>query len=126
MINGKTNNREKVNELNVFFSEIGSKLAEQFDNDVETPILPRVPPIYELCQTNYETVECLPSNLGPSRAIGVDGLTSQLLQDARKTVIISLLYIINISIRTKTFPTMWKEGYVTPIHKESSRSSPNN
>ena len=118
--------KEMANKLNDFFCEIGPSLSRKFDNDPE-PVINNVnPPIYELKETDYATIERLLLKLGPSKSCGSDGITSRLLRDAGDNVIIPLLHIINISIKCKTFPDTWKHAVITPIHKEGDRTCPGN
>ena len=43
-----------------------------------------------------------------------------MLKDSAKEIAVPLAHIINLSISTSTFPTIWKIAIVTPIHKSGS------
>ena len=49
-----------------------------------------------------------------------------LLKDAGVLIIPALTHIINLSIKSKSFPSIWKKGKVTPIFKVGNNTMPRN
>ena len=113
--------RTMANSLSTYFPTIGDALA----SGIEIEVAACSPPIYEITPTNYETIERLPSTIGRSKATGDDGITPRLLQDCGDNVIILILHIVNLRIRTKTFPDKWKHELISLIHKHGQRTLPN-
>ena len=61
-----------------------------------------------------------------NKATGLDGVSAKLLRLAAPVLTKTVTHILNQSILTGHFPTSWKLGKVTPIHKSGNRSDRNN
>ena len=61
-----------------------------------------------------------------STSCGLDGITARLLKAAGPSIYPVLLHICNISIQMRTFPTSWKIGCITPLHKSGDTINPDN
>jgi len=70
-------------------------------------------------------LKCI-DELKPSGSSGPDLISNKLIKTFKFEIAAPLLQIINGSITHGIFPDIWKQGYVTPIFKRGSRSSPNN
>ncbi len=64
--------------------------------------------------------------LKPSTSCRVDGITARLLKAAGPSIYPIILHICNLSISQSEFPSPWKIGCVTPLHKSGDLISPNN
>ena len=53
---------------------------------------------------------------------GIDKISVRLLQEAGTTILESLHYIFNLSIKTGIFPEDWKTARVTPIYKSDDKT----
>ena len=73
-----------------------------------------------------EEVMKLIGNLGENKATGLDGVSAKLLRLAAPVLCKTVTNILNLSISTGQFPSTWKLGKVTPIHKSGNRSDQNN
>jgi len=59
-------------------------------------------------------------SLNRNKASGMDYLPPGLLKDSAAELSKPLAYIINLSITTSTFPTLWKLAKIAPIHKSGN------
>ncbi len=73
-----------------------------------------------------EEVMKLIGNLGENKAIGLDGVSAKLFRLTDPVLSKPNTNILNLSISTGQFPTIWKLGKVKPIHKSGNRSDQNN
>ncbi len=73
-----------------------------------------------------EEVMKLIGNLGENKATGLHGVSAKLLRLAGPVLFKPITKILNLSISTGQFPTTWKLGKVTPIHKSGNRYDQNN
>ena len=60
------------------------------------------------------------------KATGPDNLPPSLLKGAAGVSCGTLCYIVNLSIETSTFPTIWKIPRIVRIHKSGAMSQPEN
>ena len=133
-INDKTidNPAEISSEFNKFFVSVASKIKE-----------PVVPSNFDKLSTfcneklaenasfsiptlGHEKVEKYLKNIDITKATGTDTIGPRLLKLAAPYISESLTFICNQSIVNSTFPEKWKEGKVTPLHKNGSREDTNN
>ncbi|KAJ8031032.1 hypothetical protein HOLleu_27625 [Holothuria leucospilota] len=61
-----------------------------------------------------------------TKATGVDDISCKILKIAKSIIVPSLTEIINLSIRTKSVPNLWKQAKVTPIFKSGDRNDVSN
>ena len=66
------------------------------------------------------------SNLNVSKATGLDNIGSKILKISANIIAPSLVYIINKSIISGSFPSMWKEAKVKPLFKSGDKDGINN
>ena len=52
-----------------------------------------------------------------NKSTGISNLPPCLLKDAARSVSIPLTYLINLSLRTGSYPMDWKIAKIVPIHK---------
>lgn len=133
-INDKTvdNPSEISSEFNKFFVSVASKIKE-----------PVVPSNFDRLRTfcnekltentsfsiptlGHEKVEKYLKNIDITKATGVDSIGPRLLKLAAPYISESLTYICNQSIVNSVFPEKWKEGKVTPLHKNGPKDDRNN
>ena len=50
--------------------------------------------------------------LKTNKAIGLDNISARLLKDSASVISASLTRLINLSLETRTFPSIWKSGKV--------------
>ncbi len=92
-------------------------------NFIQSKIAPStkfsIPPIQE------EGVHELLADLDKHKMTGLDGVSAKLLRLASSVITRSITKILKTSINTGHFPTKWKLGWVTPIHKVGNKSEYN-
>ncbi len=96
-------NEEHVSNQEKLKSFINSKVAPDVSFDI--------PPI------SHDIVLKQLKELDPTKAIGMDGLASKILKMAAHVIALTVTKIINLSITTGKFPTLWKLARVCPIFK---------
>ena len=125
-INGKAivGDEEIATKFNQYFSEIGSKLADEIpDNDFDplhyvTPVLNS----FTFQTISEEDVHRIISSMKTSKSAGIDKISVKLIQAAARTILNSLKNIFNLSLNTGIFPDDWKVARVTPIFKSNSKT----
>ena len=115
---------EKAEILNCFFVSqtcLNDKDKEppHFINDGSLPCLENI------VITTEEVKDTL-SNLPVGKACGPDGVNNHVLKECATELSFPLSVLFNMSIKSKTFPTIWKEANVTPIFKKDDPSNPSN
>ena len=89
---------------------------ERKDSDLKLAFPPITP------SQTQKLIKAIPSG----KATGLDGVSARLLKIAAPVVAPSLAKLINICITSGTFPAVWKEAKVTPLHKGNSKADKNN
>ena len=64
--------------------------------------------------------------LSKKKAIGLDGISSQLIKISAPVIVALITEIFNCSVLTGVFPDEWKAARVTPVFKSGSPSDVNN
>ena len=75
--------------------------------------------------TVEETLKAIDS-LKPTMSAGPDRISNRLIKGLKFNICNPFTKVANISLETGTFPSLWKQGNVIPIHKKESRLDPNN
>ncbi len=121
--------------LNSHFCSVASKLAEHFasivGNDNTSTVLPlndsiQNPKRFSFDCVTTEYVEQQLSTLQTTKATGLYRISARLLKDASSVIAARLAKICNYSLSTATFPSLWKIGRVTALHKQGDRTDMNN
>ena len=60
------------------------------------------------------------------KATALDNLSSALLKDCADVIVGPLSHLIKLSLKTGTVPLIWKKARITPLHKSSSTTTPEN
>lgn len=74
---------------------------------------------------SIEQTQKLIESIPLSKATGADGLSVRILKIAAPSIAPSLAKLINLCITSGTFPSVWKEAKVVPLHKHDSKSNKN-
>ena len=108
-----TNTPENGDYTNVSLQNfIDSKITTDIKFDI-----PEVSQRYVVKQLN---------SLQDGKAVGLDGLSPKILRISAAVIAPPLTRILNLSIRTGTFPQVWKVAKVVPLHKNGSPSDLSN
>ena len=68
------------------------------------------------------TLKTLISKLNPGKAVGPDGLTSQILKELHIEVAPILADIFNTSLHEGKVPDNWWYAHVTPVYKKRTKN----
>ena len=82
---------------------------------------------FSLQAVHPDTVEKILATLKNSKSCGLDTIDTFSLKLAAPYIIPALTHLVNLSIATQTFPTMWKTAKVIiPLYKKEDPLSPKN
>ena len=59
--------------------------------------------------------------LKSKKSFGIDGITSEVLKIGSNVLVVPLTYIVNSSITTGKYPSLWKIAKVIPVHKKGDK-----
>ncbi len=127
-LNGLNNNKDIANELNKHFCTTGTRIQNDIDVTEDMAIFPPPvsPPVFDFSMVSDDQVAEAICRLSNTRACGTDQITSFMLKAGKAEILPVLTHIFNLSVREKTFPTMWKHARVTPLYKSGPRNQPDN
>jgi len=116
---------EIVNEFNKYFTEIGSKLA----NNIETPrngsfkdyLISKQTVSFEFKPVSPEDIIKIIDELKPKTSSGLDKISNRFLKYVKKELSSTLSKLINISLAQCTFPDQLKIAKITPIFKSKNQ-----
>ena len=118
-----TDEKDKANALNDFFAS-QSNLEQE---ERELPLL------YPLNKNTIENVNITAAKvnkilqcLQTSKASGPDELNPLILKKTAKSISPIIAHIFNHSMKTSTFPSIWKLAHVTPLFKKGDRHNTGN
>ncbi len=126
-----------ANEFNSYFTSVGKSTADRVEALAENNHISITPPLPRL--TNADSAERFeftpvtrsqirkiilktPSNKAP----GPDKIGIQCIKDTLDVILDPLTNIINCSLMTSTYPSIWKLAEVIPLHKEGDHEVASN
>ena len=112
---------ETSDHMNKFFSSIGPKLAEKFNEPLR---------FYDRVQdnecpsflTDFEEIHQLCREINTSKSSGFAQIAAKVLKSAFLVLVSQLVHMFNASFSTGICPTSWKKATVIPIFKGGDRS----
>ena len=113
---------QKANMLNAFFI---SQAAVNDDNKRLPDMIPNEYS-FNVVQFTCQDVRDVLQNLNVYKSCGPDLISPQLLREGADILYKPLLTVFNRSIDKCYFSSQWKDGNVTPIHKQGEKSIPSN
>ena len=78
-------------------------------------------PVFEFKEITVQTLRKLIKKMKGGHSCGIDGIDSFSLKLAAPLIEESLLHLVNLSIRTATFPVSWKHQLIFPQHKKDEK-----
>ena len=110
-----TSDIDKANALNNFFSE-------QCHLDTDGATLPDTEPLdtsnLKMINITARSVKDIIDILNTSKSSGPDDIKAIFLKNTSGAIAPVLAKIFNFSLRTSTFPDIWKLAFITPLHKK--------
>lgn len=136
----KNNARSSINEVGLFFSNVGKNLAREILTKRQcmtdpAPDLPSTPlldaqnsPVNSLTILDVDEaeVEAIILQLRNDCAVGWDGISPIMLKNCRHILVPHITYLLNRCLQMGVFPNAFKKAIVHPIYKSGSRSCVNN
>ena len=113
---------KKATALNEYFCKISTiddadVELRRFENRTETFL-----PVISVEQS--EVIDSL-SILKVNKATGPDGISHRMLRQTSKTIFLPLCNLFNLSLKTNTYPALWKIAHVMPVFKKGYKSQTN-
>ena len=115
-----------LDELNRHFNVSQNLKFVASDNDQSYPICKadeNIEPLYFNNVENLEVLKCIKSI--STNACGADSISIELLKRISMIVLPTITHIINFSLYTGKYPTIWKKSIIIPIPKKDSPSALN-
>ena len=81
---------------------------------------------FQLLETSPEKVSSILKGLKPSKAAGIDDLSSKFLKDGAHVLARPISQLCNLSIKLNSFPKSCKIAKVKPLFKKDSKTDPQN
>ena len=109
---------------------LNSSFAQQCTASVMNPALPTetVPTVRKTFSFRLlasDAVQKKLSSLNVWKSTGPDGFSNSLLKECAEVLSPPLAHVFNCSLQSGVFPTVWKQGLVSPVYKnKGSRSNP--
>ena len=112
--------------INEFFTNIGPKLAENFDN-TWTDDLPYIEHcmLEEFVFSEREVTNAI-KEIDINKSASVDNMATRVLKDAFEYLIPQLTHMFNCSLTMSSFPDDWKRATVVPLQKSGDKSNVSN
>ena len=114
---------EKAEELNSYFASISTINETTFE----------LPPFENRCDVDFRYIQITESKvidvlkiLKLNKATGPDGISNRMLKSTCNTVSVPLSKLFNFSLRTHTYPELWKISHVMPLFKKGDKTQPCN
>lgn len=124
--------QNKVNEFNYFLANVGEKTFEKSqhnlpdEGDITQPNAD--PPNTATCNmlrpqpTDSNTLILIIKHLKNTASYGSDGIPLRFLRDFLPVIVTYLIFILNTSIVTGSFPSLCKHAILVPIFKSGRKS----
>ena len=117
---------EAVENINSFFVNVGTCLAEKILNKPREPSAKSIecpcPYSMGLLPTDEVEIESLIINLRQNCAMGWDGISSEFLKKYKDVLVSPLTFVCNLALEMGIFPTAFKTAIIHPIYKSGDRN----
>ena len=130
------NPKDKADQFNNFFASVGKntyKKTQDILNDhniqhgrITQTLTSNGIQLFRPQPVTIETVILTMKSLNNSNAYGIDGIPTRFLKDSLVVISLYITIIINTSIVTGTYPSIWKCPLVDPHHKSGDIDDPSN
>ena len=125
-----TSHKDIANCFNSYFSTVGQKLADVFDDDADVDADENLdgpaPHRFMFTEVTPDEVYKQLMKMPTGKATGLDDISPRLLKAGAPVIAGPLASIMNMSIRSGVVPAKWKQSRVTPIFKEGDRFETSN
>ena len=111
--------------INTFFTNIGPSLASNFDDNWVDDIA-EVQPNMPMLVITDEDIRKTICEIDVHKSSAIENISSRILKDAFEVIVPQLTFLFNMSLRTGTFPTVWKNANIIPLQKNGDKTDVNN
>ena len=129
----KSKTLEMVSNFSNYFATVVAKLkskAISFSNYVWKPhhhLQPRkTDKIFAFSYVSKVSVENQLKSMKRKKATGIDELPACMIKDCAKAISQPLTFIVNLSLKSGVFPTVWKRAKINPVYKSGDTGKPEN
>lgn len=129
---GTTNDEKKIaNAFNSYFASVGPELAKSIpqNNQDYMEFLKKVSKpktTFEFREVTENEIRKIIKTMKNKTSSSFDNLSNKVLKQISETIIEPLTYIINLSLKTSSFPENWKTAKIIPLHKSGKEEEMNN
>ena len=81
---------------------------------------------FEFKQVSRKYVKSVIRNLANTNAKGRDGIPTEILKKYANVLTGPIAYVVNLAIHTGKYPSLWKEGWITPLPKGGKKTDRKN
>ena len=124
-----TNSINDIEHFNNFFAEVGRLTYEQTIAPTHLRNISEARPktnIFRPQPVGLDTIIVTVKQLRKTNSVGADGIAQRFINDSLPAIAYYLTVIINTSIVTGVYPSLWKHGIITPIYKSGDTDEINN
>ena len=114
---------QKANMLNNYFS-MQTVINDQNKHPPQLPLA--TDSVLDSIQISVQDVRDVLENLDPKKACGPSHINPRFLKEGASFLSMPLSTVFNRSLSQGYFPSLWKNGYLTPIFKKDDNSLPSN
>ena len=126
-----TNAKDVADALNEYFANVGPSIADKIPvvntenhHDVENNLYNDMLFIFK--DINEEYVLNQLCSLSDKKATGVDDIPSKLLKVSAIEITPIVTFLVNLSLKSGTFPCRWKKARICPVYKGGDNTDPGN
>lgn len=120
-----SNNQEKANILNNFFSSVFTRTPNLPYDNLDSDLLNYDKSLGDIQFTSSQVLKKLGA-LNPGKSAGPDGMHPKVLQEIKEAIAEPLCKIFNKSLKDGKVPTDWKKAHISPIFKKGSKNEAGN
>ena len=126
---------KKAEEFNDFFVNMGKNAYENSQENIErgndyfalhSNLDENISINFRPHPVDMETIILVIKDLNNTSSYGCDGIPLCFIRDSLSTLIIYITVIVNTSIVTGKYPSIWKYPYINPVFKGGDRDDVNN
>lgn len=81
---------------------------------------------FRIKEVSSDTVKKVTANMNNSMSKDINSLNADLIKKYQKYLLLPITHLVNLSIRTSTFPERWKTAIITPIYKSGDKDMASN
>lgn len=109
-----------------YFKTVYSTNKANYETDITADASYNNANILHINSVSEADFNCAIKKLKPKKAAGPDMIPPYILKGCADWLRQPLLHIFNLALQTATFPNVWKDSIIIPLHKSGPKSCVNN